>query len=286
MIKKIVTVAAAAGAVVLFGTGCSSISTEADEVGLHYKGGSASSAKFANCVGTATRNFDGPGDTHYTYPDGQRTFSFTGAAGSEQAPLQVTTKDQQSQAVPGFFTFKLKTDCDTLKKFHESIGKKYEAYKGGKDGKGWNEFLADYIAVPLQNAMNTAGLQIDTWSDLYSDAKTQAKFERDVATALPSALKKGFGADFVTVGEVSIAKPVPPQGLLDQLSAKEANRLANLAQEEKNKLQNTKYLGFAQCRAAGISEASCLTLNLAENGKVTIWPIPAGQGVVVNPPTK
>lgn len=286
MIKKFVTVAAIAGAVVLFGTGCSSISTEADEVGLHYKGGSASSAKFANCVGTATRNFDGPGDSHYTYPDGQRTFSFTGAAGSEQGPIAVTTQDQQSQAVPGFFTFKLKTDCDTLKAFHETIGKKYEAYKGGKDGNGWNEFLADYIAVPLKNSMNTAGLDIKTWNLLYSDAKTQTQFEKRVAEVLPAALKKGLGGDFVVVGEVSIAKPEPDKVLLDQLSAKEAARLANETQAEKNRLQKTKYNTFTECRAAGISEETCKIVYLAESGKITLWPIPAGQGVVVNPPTK
>jgi hypothetical protein len=283
LIKKILVSAVVVTGVVLM-SGCSGVSTEPDEVALHYKGGSASSAKFANCVAASDRNYDGPGDTHYIYPDGQRTFSFTGASGSEQGPVNVTTKDSQTLAVPGFVTFKLNTDCDTLRKFHETVGKKYQAYKDGKEGnQGWNDFLNDYLAVPLTKAMNQAALNTN-WEELYSQEAKQTAFEKAVVAALPASVKKALGGDYLTILEVSISKPTPSQGLLDQLAQKEQNRLANLAQEEKNKTQNTKYLGFKQCLAAGISEQTCLTLNLAESGKVTIWPIPAGQGVVVNPP--
>jgi hypothetical protein len=275
----------AVGAVVLM-SGCSGVSTEPDEVALHYKGGSASAAKFANCVPASDRNYDGPGDTHYIYPDGQRTFSFTGAAGSEQAPVNVTTKDSQTLAVPGFVTFRLNTDCDTLRKFHETIGKKYLAYKDGKEGNaGWNEFLNDYLAVPLTKAMNQAALSTN-WEELYSSESKQAAFEKSVVTSLPAAVQKAMGGDYLKVLEVSISKPTPEKGLLDQLAQKEQNRLANLAQAEKNKTSATKYDGFKQCRDRGISEQTCLVMNLAESGKVTLWPIPTGQGVVVNPPTK
>jgi hypothetical protein len=285
LIKKILVGMVAVGAVVLM-SGCSGVSTEPDEVALHYKGGSASSSKFANCVNPSDRNYDGPGDKHYVYPDGQRTFSFTGAAGSEQGPVNVTTKDSQTLAVPGFVTFKLNTDCDTLRKFHETVGKKYQAYKDGKPGNaGWNEFLNDYLAVPLTKAMNQAALNTN-WEELYSSEAKQAAFEKSVVATLPAAVQKALGGDYLKVLEVSISKPTPDQGLLDQLKQKEQNRLANLAQAEKNKTSATKYDGFKQCLARGISEQSCLIMNLAESGKVTLWPIPAGQGVVVNPPTK
>ncbi len=285
MFKKIAVSVVAIGAIVLM-SGCSGVSTEPDEVALHYKGGSASSAKFANCVPVSERNYDGPGDTHYIYPDGQRTFSFTGAGGSERGPVDVTTKDSQTLAVPGFVTFKLNTDCDTLRKFHETVGKKYQAYKDGKaNNQGWNDFLNDYLAVPLTKAMNQAALGTN-WEELYSQETKQTAFEKSVVAALPASVKKALGGDYLTVLEVSISKPTPAQGLLDQLAQKEQNRLANLAQAEKNKTSATKYDGFKQCRERGISEQSCLVLNLAESGKVTLWPIPAGQGVVVNPPTK
>jgi hypothetical protein len=283
LIKKILVSAAVLGGLVVM-SACSGVSTEPDEVALHYKGGSASSAKFANCVAASDRNFDGPGDTHYVYPDGQRTFSFTGAAGSEQAPVNVTTKDSQTLAVPGFVTFKLNTDCDTLRKFHETVGKKYAAYKDGKPGNaGWNEFLNDYLAVPLTKAMNQAALS-NNWEELYSQEAKQTAFEKAVVAALPASVKKALGGDYLTILEVSISKPTPSQGLLDQLAQKEQNRLANLAQAEKNKTSATKYDGFKQCRDRGISEQVCLVMNLAENGKITLWPIPQGNGVVLNPP--
>jgi hypothetical protein len=286
MFKKILVTGAVVAGLVLISTGCTSVSTESDEVALHYKGGSTSSSTYANCVPVAKRNYDGPGDKHYIYPDGQRTFSFTGAAGSEQPPINVTTKDSQTLAVPGFVTFKLVTDCDTLRAFHETIGKKYYAYKDGKpNNQGWNDFLNDYLAVPLAKAMNQAALSTN-WEELYSQEAKQNAFESAVVAALPASVKKALGGDYLKILEVSISKPTPDKGLLDQLAQKEQNRLANIAQAEKNKTQATKYDGFKQCRDRGISEQSCLIMNLAESGKVTLWPIPAGQGVVVNPPGK
>ena len=164
---------------------CSSVSTEPDEVALHYKDGPFSSKKFANCVDASKRNVDGPGDAHYIYPKGQRTFSFTGKEGSESDPIAVTTGSQEVD-IAGFVTFTLNTDCDTLKDFHEKVGMKYKAYKGGG---GWDDFLNDYIYVPLNATLNEAAAAIDTpkgqtvdqnWYLLYTDADAQHQFEQYV----------------------------------------------------------------------------------------------------------
>lgn len=280
LIKVIATLAALAG-LMLVSTGCSTVSTEPDEVALHYSGGSFSSKNFKDCVEASKRSVDGPGDTHYIYPKGQRTFSFTGAEGSEQGPITVTTNDGQNLSVPGFVTFTLDTDCKTLRAFHEKIGIKYKAYR---DGGGWDDFLNDYIAVPLTSAMNKASLG-GGWFDLYSKAEVQAKFEEYVKENLPDEVQKALGEDFITINAVQISKPKPSEELTNALAAKEQARIDNEAQVERNKVAKTKYDSQRECRSAGLSEEACLIIYLAETGKVPFYPLPAGGNINISPPS-
>ena len=277
MIKKILVIAAVVLA--MFTTGCSVVNTQPDEVALHYKGGMFSSAKFDKCIPVSNREFDGPGDNHYTYPNGQRTFSFTGREGSEIEPVPVVTNDSQELNVPGFVTFSLNTDCDTLRTFHERIGIKYGAYK---DGGGWDAFLNDYLAVPLKASMNKASLDTD-WRTLYSNAEAQKAFETYVKENLPEEVRKALGDDFIKIHEVSIEKPKPSQGLRDGLAAKEEAKLQDDAQKQKNAVARTKYDSMKDCRESGLSENACLTIYLADQGKVPFYPLPQGSDVVVNP---
>lgn len=279
MIRYVVAVLTAV--ILMFGTtSCSSVSTEADEVALHYSGGVFSSKKFQNCVPSSDREFDGPGNAHYVYPAGQRTFSFTGKSGSEAEPIAVTTKDGQEVLVPGFVTFTLKTDCDTLRDFHETIGMKYKAYK---DGGGWDSFLNDYIYTPLDSAMNKASLEADGWYSLYSDSGVQAGFEESVKSSLPEEVTKALGEDFISISAVQISKPTVGDGLKSGLAAKEEARLQNEAQKEKNVIARTKYDSLKDCRNAGLSEATCVMVYLAESGSIPFYPIPSGGDLNVSP---
>lgn len=282
-VKKIIAVVVAFLGLSML-TGCSSVSTAADEVALHYKGGPFSSKTFANCVGSASRDIDGPGDKHYVYPRGQRTFSFTGRAGSEIHPIVVTTKDGQNLSVPGFVTFTLKTDCKTLRDFHERVGMKYGAYKGGgPNGRGWNEFLNDYIAVPLTSSMNKASLSTG-WYDLYSSSEAQAKFEEYVKDNLPAEVTKALGEDFITINAVQISKPQPSDRLTDALASAEEAKLADKAQKQKNAVARTKYDSMQDCRRSGLSENACLVIYLADSGKIPFYTVP--QGSDLNIPTR
>lgn len=266
-------------AAMMFMTGCSTVSTEPDEVGLHYSGGSFSSKEFKGCIATSNREFNGPGDGHYIYPAGQRTFSFTGAEGSERGPIAVTTNDGQELDVPGFVTFTLDTDCETLREFHEKVGMKYGAYK---DGGGWDSFLNDYIAVPLTAAMNKASLD-SGWYELYSSSEAQADFEDYVKSNLPVEVEKALGDDFLTINAVQISKPAPSEELKKALAGKEQARLDNEAQKERNAVARTKYDSLKDCRQSGLSENACITVYLAESGQVPFYPIPQGGNLTVTP---
>lgn len=284
--KKILVILAVCLGLVL--TGCSSVNTQPDEVALHYKGGSISSAKFEKCVPVSKREFDGPGDSHYIYPQGQRTFSFTGAEGSERPPINVTTGSQEVQ-VPGFVTFTLNTECDVLREFHERVGIKYGAYK---DGGGWDDFLADYIAVPLDATLNKAAGAISApegesadqnWYRLYTNADTQKAFEEYVKENLPGEIEATLGSKYITVNAVSIAKPQVSDALKTSLAAKEKARLENEAQQERNTVARTKYDSMKDCRESGLSESACITIYLADEGNIPFYPVPQGGNLNVSP---
>lgn len=275
---KRVAVALAGVVAVMTMSACSGVNTQPDEVALHYKGGSLSSAEFVDCVDSSKREWNGPGDNHYTYPKGQRTFSFTGRSGSEIDPVPVVTNDSQELEVPGFVTFTLNTDCKTLREFHERIGIKYGAY----ESDGWNAFLNDYLAVPLKASMNKASLDAD-WRTLYSDAEAQRAFEDYVKENLPGEVSKALGNDFIQINEVSIEKPKPSKGLRDGLAAKEEAKLQDEAQKQKNVVAASKYDSMKECRSSGLSENACITIYLADQGKVPFYPLPQGSDVVVNP---
>ncbi len=286
--KRIIQMIVAATLMVglmLMGTGCSTVSTEPDEAALHYSGGSFSSKNFKDCISPSDRQYDGPGDTHYIYPAGQRTFSFTGAEGSEASPIAVTTGSQEV-LVGGFVTFTLNTDCETLRDFHEKVGMKYKAYK---DGGGWDDFLNDYIAVPLNATLNEAAGAIkapegqtadQNWYLLYTKADTQRAFEEYVKANLPTEIEQTLGEDFITVNAVSISKPTVSEALKAKLSAVEEARLDNVAQKERNAQVRTQFDTISDCLKTGLDAENCTLIFLSQSGaEIPFLPIPQGGAV-------
>lgn len=274
-------IAAAVAAVVLLGlvlvTCSSTTSTGPDEQALHYKDGPVSSKKFADCIKPSTRVWDGAFDAHYTYPAGQRTYSFTGRKGSESDAVTIKTSDAQELTVKGFVTFALTQDCDALRKFHESVGSKYEAY----EPDGWRDFLGDYLAVPLNSSMDKAALEFD-WRTLYSSNEALTEFEAAVKESLPNEVQAALGEEFLTIKSVSIETPLPSSALREGLESKEKAILDNDAQKERNETLRTQYDSFRDCKAV-LTEESCLILKLAEQGSIPLYPIPAGGAINVQP---
>ena len=288
---KSIVLAIVAVALVVLTAGCSTVSTEPDEVALHYSGGSFSSKNFKDCVDASNRNYDGPGDAHYIYPKGKRTFSFTGAEGSEQDPVDVTTGSQEV-SVGGFVTFTLNTECKVLREFHETVGLKYKAYK---DGGGWDDFLNDYISVPLDATLNEAAAGItlpegvsrdQAWQVLYNDPVAQDEFEEYVKENLPTEIEQTLGKNFITVQEVSIKKPNISGDLKESLAAKEKARLDDEAQKQRNAQVRTQYDTIKDCLATGLDRQSCTLIFLSQNGAdIPFLPVPQGGSINFQPQT-
>lgn len=193
------------------------ISTGPDQVALHYKDGPFSSRKFADCIAPSTRVWDGPGDKHFAYPSSQTNFVF-GEDGDGSA-ITFVTKDGIEMTVDGVANLLLNTDCKALQAFHDLIGNRYRAYMvDGERSDGWRQMLSVYIARPLQTAIDRAG-QKYTYTELYVDPASKAKWEADVVAALPELVNRQTDGDvaFFDNFAITLQKPEPPQAVKDAL---------------------------------------------------------------------
>lgn len=268
-----------AGAFVL--SACSIANTAPDQVGLHYKGGPFSSTKFANCISSGNRNIDGPADKHFFYPAGQRTFDFSGIEGSDSGRIQIVSKDNITMDVAGVLTFELNTDCDTLRKFHETIGLKFKAWMSGNDtGDGWVQMLNVYMKQPLDRAMDNAAQKLN-WKDLYNNPDARAAWEDEVEKAITGFIQANGGGEFFLNFNITLQKPEPPQNLRDALTAEQEAITRNNAQVKENVRLKTKYDTFADCKKQ-LSEQSCIQIYAIDSGRVSVVPLPAGSNFNVN----
>ena len=277
-------------------TGCSVATPDTSQVAMHYSGGAFSSQAFQDCVPPGVRALDGPGDYHYFYPQGQRTFTFSDTPGADAPPIRVSTRNQTELIVRGTVTFTLNTDCreltdpdgrvwpgGMLQRFHDTIGRHKNAYAtdgGETQPDGWRDVIGLYVGGPAEKAMDNAGLSYE-WQDLYSNATTKATWERTVVEELPKLILAQVGAQHIIVNNVQVQKPDVPQALRAELDANQAAVLRqNTANTDKSAAESFPggiqgYLAYQQQLAVN---------DAIKSGRVPILPIPQGSSVIVAPP--
>lgn len=263
-------------------TGCSSISTAPDQVGLHYKGGAYSSTTFANCVPPGRRNWDGPGDPHYVYPAGQRTYRFGQDAAADHPAIRAVTEDNVQMEFTGTVTFYVDQDCEMLRRFHEQIGLKdwdgAPAYVDeGYDG--WNAMLDVYVGQPLQRAIGQTAADFG-YRDLYNNNESRMAAEAEIQKALPEYVEQLAQDKFFRGISIALQKPDAPSGIRAALEAEQEAVAQNKAQVQKNATARTQYETFTDCKQV-LSETNCVLLYGINSGKVTILPVPDGTDLSV-----
>lgn len=226
----------------------STASTGPDQVALHYKGGAFTSKRFSDCIAPSNRVFDGPGDSHFSYPSSQTNFVFDADNGSDGGPITFVTRDGIEMAVEGVTNFLLNTNCEpltiggteyaggALQRFHELIGNRYQAYMtdDGQRSDGWRQMLNVYLARPLDTAIDRAG-QNYTYTELYTDPLKKAAWEKDVLEQLPDLINRQTDGDtaFFQNFAITLQKPEPPQAIKDALvKQQEAVAQAKAAEAE------------------------------------------------------
>lgn len=274
--------------------GCTSISTQPDETGLTYNAGPLSDTAFDTCVGPGNRDWDGPGDEHYTYPFGQRTFAFGGDEGLDAVAISVVTSDNVTMSVSGVTTFALNTDCKTLQQFHERIGIKFQAWmEEGQTTDGWRDMLNIYLKQPLEKAMDAVSKKYG-YKALYSDPAVKEKWEDEIVTLASTFIKDQAGADYFCQpgyagtgpcgnAVLTLQSPVPPENIRAALTAEQEAVAQNNAQKQKNETVRTELESIRELVKVLGPEAYVL-YKAIQDGKVSVVPVPAGSGINVNPP--
>jgi regulator of protease activity HflC (stomatin/prohibitin superfamily) len=256
--KTIPAVALAAMAL----AGCSSVSTESDLTAVQYAGGATQSKTFKACVPPSTKEWGGISDTFYEYPASQRNFVFdSNAQTKDSGSFTFVTKDGIEMTVTGVANFRLNTECEALRAFHENIGNRYQAYfsNGNETPAGWNRVLTDYIGRPLDTAIDRAGQKYDSEA-LYNDAATKAAWEKDVVASLPELVNRQTDGDteFFQNWAITLQKPELPQSIKDARTEKEAA----VARAEAKEAEATAQVKTAEAQKA---------LEEAEAAKQKVW---------------
>lgn len=265
-------------------TGCSRVSTEPDEVVLHYAGGTFEAIKFERCINPSSgATLLGPGDTGYHYPFGQRTFDFSGSEKAESGGISIVSKDNVEMNVAGSATFTLNTDCKVLQQFHEKIGRKFGAFFQDGESEGWTKMLNFYFKQPLDRAMDAASQEFE-WKKLFNDPNVKQQWEQRVGQLARQFIKETAGADYFCqpnyagVGDcgdvvLTIQKPQPPESLISALAAEQAAKQQNLAQQQINAKVKTE-LESIQDLVKVLGPNGAIMWKAIQDGKVEVLPVP------------
>ncbi|MEU6999252.1 SPFH domain-containing protein [Nonomuraea sp. NPDC046570] len=277
----------------LAATGCSRVSTEPDEVVLHYAGGTFEAIKFERCINPSSgATLLGPGDTAYHYPFGQRTFDFSGAEDAESGGISIVSRDNVEMKVAGSATFTLNTDCKVLQQFHEKIGRKFGAYFDEGESGGWTRMLNFYFKQPLDRAMDAASQEFE-WKKLFNDPNVKQQWEQRVGQLARQFIKETAGADYFCqpnyagtgdCGDVvlTIQKPQPPESLITALAAEQAAKQQNLAQQQINAKVKTE-LQSIQDLVGVLGPNGAILWKAIQDGKVDVVPVPQNGTINITP---
>lgn len=238
-------------------TGCAAESLPNDLKALHYQGGELSSKKFVDCVEPSTRSDFSIGDSYPAYPTRQVSFDATGGSGAESSRFTVVSKDNAELYVPATVTFNLITDCDTLRKFHETIGARFnadfEASGSSSDvPQGWVDLLEYVIGKPLDTTLDRVA-QNYNYRDVWNNPKVKAEFEAEVNNNISELVARQAGGEFFENFNVLILKPDPVDPELKGAIADEQAAVAQ-AKAAKAKAQADTATAKAQQKLA-IAEA-------------------------------
>jgi hypothetical protein len=217
-------------AVAALAAGCASASTGVDLKAVHYSGGSFSAKKFKDCLDPSTRSGFDPGDKFYAYPTRQISYDATGGKGAEAKAFTVVSKDNAELKVPATVTFSLDTDCQTLRKFHETIGARYSAAfdasgSSSDENEGWTNLLNYVIGKPLDTTLDRVAQNYD-WRQVWNDPAVKTAFEKEVNTNIENLVNRQAGGDFFKDFTVLILKPDPVDHGLKQAIADEQAAVA------------------------------------------------------------
>lgn len=222
-------------------SGCATASTGPDVKAVHQEGGPWSAKKLVNCLDPSSRSGWDPGDKYFGYPARQVSYDASTSKNAERGRFTVVSEDNVELYVPVSVTFNLVPDCETLTKFHATIGARYKAYLDDSSGSsadypdGWIDLLNFVIGKPLDQTLDRIA-QERGWRDLWNNPTTRSEVEEEITSSIETLVNRQAGGDFFENFNVLMQKPDPVNEALVNAIADEAAGIAQArAAEEKAK---------------------------------------------------
>lgn len=281
--------------IALFLTGCGTLSSGVEDLTLRYGGGITEEKDYKGMLEPGTTNQfvfgSGAGDELYHYPRTQRSWVF--AQGAQNNPsvdrgaVQIVTKDGVRMAVDGAIYFRLNPSEDVLRKFHEDIGLKTQAWTP----EGWNRMLGTYFDQPIVRQIEAVGLQF-TSGELRSEEGKRQEFARLVRDRATQEIERVVGGPYFCgpeqggCGDLSFEVGRPELVNKKIIEAEESKREAALradAQRERNRETLTR-LDAVREEVDVLGPEAYALIRAIESGKVTFMQLPDNGQVAVPAP--
>lgn len=260
------------------------------EVGLQYANGIGESRTFVECLNANSQIGVGPSDRVYYYPTGTRDFNFNREENRDSDPLTTTTKGEAGNpgvqlTVLGQVKFSVTSDCETLRKFHESIGasKGVPSEESGVLGTGWRDFILSNIKTAVNRVIDNESPAF-TSTELYNQPERRAAWEKAVSEKLPDVLKSIVGEGVVSVDSVIFSEVELPDAVKNGIVAQEEARVRQQAAETDLKTAEsfggiTGYTAYlANLANIKVQEATARGIDA---GRLSPAVVPAGTSIMI-----
>lgn len=213
--------------------------TEANVVALSYGGGPFEGRQYQRTVGPGSRLVNnGLFDKWFEYPSTQRNYIISKRADEGDVPgtdfIVANTNDRITVDWELQLNFKLNTNDEVVRRFHETLGLKFHAYG---DSAGWDAMLRQTFRPVIENVFVTETRNYSL-EKLYSDPTALLDFQSKVGPLINQRIKESLGGDYFcgpafARGEEScppitvvVRRPSFPQAVVQQF---EANRTSEIA---------------------------------------------------------
>jgi hypothetical protein len=275
--------------VVAGAVGCGMASSAVNERCLVYGGGIIESKDFKDNLDPGrTNEIIGFGDSTYCYRTDQRSY----VSGVDSDPVEVVSQDDVRLLTDYQLFFKLNQDPEVLRRFHENLGVKTDAWTND----GWTAMLAEYFEPQIERALETAALAYP-WRDLYASEDTRQQFQNDTVARVKANIREVIGDDYFcgpTYGgpdsectdfTFTVSKPAPTDpGIVEAVEQEQTAAARTVAQEQEN-LRVEKQLESERQLVELYGPEGALLREAIKAGGIQFMVIPEGGTVAVPTPT-